>query len=79
MNEEYKICPRCQLEINADSRICRKCFFNLRDIEIKTRVSDIQNKTFVDKATRLKIPPNRMTTPVHYIALNVSQKRDTPQ
>ena len=58
MNEEYKICPRCQIEINADSRICKKCLFNLRDVEIKTRISDAHNKTFVDKATRLKIQSN---------------------
>ena len=58
MNEEYKICPRCQIEINADSRICKKCLFNLRDVEIKTRMSDAHNKTFVDKATRLKIQSN---------------------
>ena len=58
MDQEYKICPRCSIEVNADSNICRKCLFNLRDISIQKRVTNEQNKTFIDKATRLKEQSN---------------------
>ena len=58
MDQEYKICPRCSIEVNADSNICRKCLFNLRDVSIQKRVTNEQNKTFIDKATRLKEQSN---------------------
>ena len=58
MEQEYKICPRCSIEVSADSQICRKCLYNLRNVSPIKRIDDNENKTFIDKATRLKDQSN---------------------